>query len=67
MRGFLFLVFCWAGAVFDADSVIEFGDLMILGMAVPNILGLVMLSSVIRADLDGYLEKLRNGEFRLWN
>ena len=34
----LFLLFCWAGAVFNASSVIDFGDLMILGMAFPNIL-----------------------------
>ena len=63
----MFLLFCWAGAVFNAASVIDFGDLMILGMAFPNILGVVMLSGAIRADLDRYLEKLRNGEFRLWN
>ncbi|MFP6641017.1 MAG: alanine/glycine:cation symporter family protein [Myxococcota bacterium] len=63
----MFLLFCWAGAVFNATSVIDFGDLMILGMAFPNILGVLMLSGAIRADLDRYLEKLRNGEFRVWN
>jgi AGCS family alanine or glycine:cation symporter len=59
----LFLLFCWAGAVFDASSVFEFGDLMILGMAFPNILGVVMLSGGLKTDLDGYWSRLRAGEF----
>jgi len=59
----LFLLFCWAGAVFDANSVFDFGDLMILGMAFPNILGVVMLSGKLRADLKVYMTRLEAGEF----
>ncbi len=59
----LFLFFTWAGAVFSAGAVIEFGDLMILGMAFPNILGVVMLSGRLKADLDVYMERLRSGAF----
>ena len=58
-----FLFFCWAGAVFNASHVIEFGDLMILGMAFPNIMGVVLLSGTIRTELKLYLEKLRQGQF----
>jgi AGCS family alanine or glycine:cation symporter len=60
----VFLGFAWAGAMFSADAVIEFGDLMILGMAFPNIVGVVMLSGKIKADLDDYLERLASGEIR---
>jgi len=59
----LFLVFVWAGAVFEAPAVLEFGDLMILGMAFPNIFGVVLLSGKVKADLDHYLERLRAGDF----
>jgi len=59
----IFLTFTWAGAVFDAASVVEFGDLMILGMAFPNILGVVMLSGRLKLDLDVYLARLRAGGF----
>ena len=59
----IFLLFTWAGAVFDAASVVEFGDLMILGMAFPNIFGVVMLSGRLKVDLEVYLERLRAGEF----
>jgi len=59
----IFLLFCWAGAVFNATSVIDFGDLMILGMAFPNIMGVVLLSGTIQAELKRYLERLKQGEF----
>lgn len=59
----IFLSFTWMGAVFNAASVVEFGDLMILGMAFPNILGVVMLSGRLKADLDVYRAKLKAGAF----
>lgn len=59
----LFLVFVWAGAVFRPEAVLDFADLMILGMAFPNILGLLLMSGRVKADLDAYLEKLRTGAF----
>ncbi len=58
----IFVAFTWMGAVFQAQAVLDFGDLMILGMAFPNIIGVVMLSGKIKADLDDYLGRLRSGE-----
>jgi AGCS family alanine or glycine:cation symporter len=60
----LFLAFTWAGAVFSANSVVDFGDLMILGMAFPNIAGVVILTPKLKRELDKYIEKLRAGHFR---
>jgi len=59
----IFLFFTWAGAVFSAQAVIDFGDLMILGMAFPNILGVALLSGKIKTDLDVYMQKLKSGAF----
>ncbi|MCP4006880.1 MAG: alanine:cation symporter family protein [bacterium] len=59
----LFLLCVWAGAVFEAKAVLDFGDLMILGMALPNITGVVLLSGVVKRDLETYLGKLAAGEF----
>lgn len=59
-----FLAFTFAGVVFqNATVVLEFGDLMILGMAFPNIAGVVLLAPMIKADLDDYLSRLAAGEF----
>ena len=59
----LFVLCTWLGAIFQAQAVLDFGDLMVLGMAVPNITGVLLLSGKIRTDLEMYLERLRAGEF----
>jgi AGCS family alanine or glycine:cation symporter len=59
----LFLVCVALGPVFTLGNVIEFSDLMILGMAFPNILGLYLLSNKVGAALTSYLRKLKAGEF----
>ncbi len=59
----VFLLFTWGGAIFQATAVVSFGDAMILGMAFPNLLGVVLLSRRVRADLDAYWRRLRAGEF----
>jgi AGCS family alanine or glycine:cation symporter len=60
----LFLLFVWFGAIFNASAVIDFGDAMILGMAFPNLVGVMLLSGRIKRELDTYLGKLRAGEFQ---
>jgi AGCS family alanine or glycine:cation symporter len=60
----LFLVFTWLGAVFAAQAVVDFGDLMILGMSFPNLIGVILLSGKIKADLDDYRARLRSGAIR---
>ena len=47
----------------NATVVLDFGDLMILGMAFPNIAGVILLAPVVKAELERYLEKLAAGEF----
>jgi len=60
----LFLLFVWLGAIFNANAVIDFGDAMVLGMAFPNMFGVVLLSGRIKRELDTYLGKLRAGELQ---
>ena len=60
----IFLVFAFLGSVITAIQVLEFGDLMILGMALPNVLGVVLLSGKVRGALNDYMGKLRSGEIK---
>jgi AGCS family alanine or glycine:cation symporter len=48
----------------SARNVLEFGDLMILGMAFPNVLGVVLLSREVKRDLDDYWRRYKSGEFK---
>ena len=59
-------MFVFLGSIITATNVLDFSDLMILGMAVPNILGVIILSGDVRSDLDVYEEKLEAGEFKVY-
>lgn len=58
----LFLVFVFLGSIVKPLNILDFSDLMILSMAVPNILGVALLSGKIRERLDDYMRRLRSGE-----
>ena len=60
----LFLLMVFLGSIITSTNVLDFGDLMILGMAFPNVLGLYFLAGGVKSDLDKYLEKLKRGEFK---
>ncbi|QDU11724.1 alanine/glycine:cation symporter family protein [Gimesia aquarii] len=59
----LFLVFVVLGSIVSATNVLDFGDLMILGMAFPNILGVLLLSNQVKRELDDYWKRYKSGEF----
>ena len=46
------------GSTIKLGNVLDFSDLMILGMAFPNILGLFLLSGKVRSSLDDYWNRV---------
>ncbi|MFT5969704.1 MAG: AGCS family alanine or glycine:cation symporter [Flavobacteriales bacterium] len=60
----LFLVFTVVGASSSLGAVMDFSDMMILGMAFPNILGLYFLSKEVKIDLKSYLKRVKSGEIK---
>ena len=62
----IFIGFVFLGSILTATNVLAFGDLMILGMAFPNIFGIYFLTGKVRASLDDYWTKLKRGEFRTY-
>lgn len=59
----LFLVCVFLGSVITATNVLVFSDLMILAMALPNMLGLLLLSGKVKLSLDDYWTAHRLGDF----
>lgn len=55
----LFCIFIWVGSVISLGSVIDFSDAMIFAMVVPNIIGVVLLTPVIRKELNRYMSAIR--------
>lgn len=60
----LFLVFTVLGSVVTKGNILEFSDVLILGMSFPNMLGLYLLSGKVRRELDAYMGKLKSGEIK---
>jgi AGCS family alanine or glycine:cation symporter len=58
----LFLLFVFLGSIITSSNVLDFGDLMILGMAFPNMLGLYFLAGRVKRELDGYWAKKQAGQ-----
>ena len=56
----IFLVFVVLGASSEMGAVIDFSDLMILGMAFPNVIGLYFLLPKVIEDLRLYIQKQKN-------
>ena len=60
----IFLIFIVIGSSVGLGAVLDFSDLMILGMAFPNILGLVIMSKEVREDLTSYLSRVKSGAIK---
>lgn len=57
----LFMICTVIGTVSGLGAVIDFSDMMILGMAFPNIIGLFIMSGEVKADLKAYMKDLKTG------
>jgi AGCS family alanine or glycine:cation symporter len=54
----LFLIFVIIGSSISLGAVIDFSDAMIFAMVVPNIIGVVMLSPIIKKELQKYINAI---------
>ena len=60
----LTVIAVFVGTIVNLGSVLDFSDMMILGMAFPNIAGVVLLAPLVRKDLLNYWTRYRAGEFK---
>jgi AGCS family alanine or glycine:cation symporter len=61
MFNVLFMICTVIGTVSGLGAVIDFSDMMILGMAFPNIIGLLIMSKEVKQDLKLYMSDLKKG------
>ncbi len=59
----LFVGFIVLGSVATAKNILNFGDLLIFGMVLPNIVGVVLLSGKVKVKYDDYCKRLAAGEY----
>ena len=54
----LFLLFLFLGAIANLDLVVNYSDFMLLALAVPNIIGCILLSEIVARELKKFNLKL---------
>lgn len=61
-------IFCIIfGPTISLKNVIDFSDLMLLSMALPNIIGMMFLSGKISTMVKSYLSDYKAGKFKVFN
>lgn len=55
----LFILFVFLGSIIELGTVLDFSDMMLIAMSVPNLLGCFLLAGKVGEDLQVYMEKLR--------
>lgn len=60
----IFCIFVIIGSSVGLGAVLDFSDLMILGMAFPNIIGLLIMSNEVKADMKSYFERVKSGAIK---
>ena len=63
------IIYCFIvvlGPVLKLEHVITFADLMLLSMAFPNILGMILLSRMVKDQLQDYIRRFQNGEMKVY-
>ena len=59
---YIFLLTIILGASIGLGAVIDFADYMFLTLAIPNLIGLYLMSGEISKDLNSYFSKIKSGE-----
>ncbi|CAA6809600.1 MAG: Na(+)-linked D-alanine glycine permease [uncultured Sulfurovum sp.] len=59
----IFLAFIVIATITETETMVEFSSILFLALAVPNIIGLLILSGDVKEMLQEYLTKLKSGEF----
>jgi AGCS family alanine or glycine:cation symporter len=61
----VFLIITALGSVLSLSALVDFSDMLVLAMAVPNIIGVLILSPEIKKELNEYMQWLKHERIRL--
>ena len=60
----LFLSFTFLGSIITPQNILDFSDMLILAMSVPNLIGVFLMSNLIKKELDKYWAEYKSGEMK---
>lgn len=56
-----FLICIILGSASQLGAVLSFSDMMVLAMALPNIIGLLIMSNEVKTDMEDYMVRIKSG------
>lgn len=59
----LFATLTFFGGLTDLGTIVDFGDLILLAMAIPNLIGLFLMSGELKREVNAYIARLKAEEF----
>ncbi|WP_419904010.1 alanine/glycine:cation symporter family protein [Kiloniella sp.] len=60
----IFCAFVALGCVVQLGPILDISDALVFLICVPNILGLYVLTPVVKRELEGYMSRIRTGEIK---
>ena len=57
------LISIFIGGMINLGIVIDLADILFLSMAIPNLIGMYIMSKLIKSEVDSYINRLKKGEF----
>jgi len=60
----IFLIITALGSVLSLSALVDFSDMLVLSMAVPNIIGLLILAPEVRTELNEYMKWLKTEKMK---
>ncbi|MFP6656779.1 MAG: alanine:cation symporter family protein, partial [Pirellulales bacterium] len=58
----VFVIAVILGPILSLKAVLDFSDMMLFSMAFPNIIGLVIISGMLKTKVNDYVSRLKSGE-----
>lgn len=60
----VFVIAVILGPILSLKAVLDFSDMMLFSMAFPNIIGLIIISGVLKSKVNDYVSRLKSGEMK---
>ena len=60
----IFTLFFALGCVVNLDSIMSISDSLLYLIAIPNIIGMIMLVSYLKKDAKSYMQRIKSGEIK---
>ena len=56
--------FFFTSSIADINTIVKIADAFVLSLSIPNLIGVFMMSNIIKNEIEVYIYKLHNNKFK---